>query len=92
MRRIFYVSYALLAAATLTGGPALANICEAGPLRCSTTMPADGYCQCTSRGMIEDGTAVSRSDVRQSLNAIAGGCGAEPNAPGCRGTARGDAQ
>jgi hypothetical protein len=84
MRCIRYLPFALLVATTLTSGPAFANICEAGRMRCATTMPDGGYCQCSSHGVTEDGTVVGKPESRQPLNATAGGCGADPRAPGCR--------
>ena len=85
MRYIGYLAAALLAATWLAGGAAHANVCVAGKLICATTMPVDGYCQCTSHGRTEDGTVASRPPPRQSpMNSTAGGCGAQPNAPGCR--------
>ena len=83
MRRI-PIAFALLAAAAVAGGPARANMCQAGPLTCATAMPVDGYCECTSRGTTESGSVVSRPVARRSTNSTAGGCGANPNAPGCR--------
>ncbi len=84
MRCIGYVAAALVAAAALSGGPARANVCVAGPLICATTMPVGGYCECHARGNTQDGTVASRPPPKQSLNSTAGGCGAQPNAPGCR--------
>jgi hypothetical protein len=84
MRTIRTVTYALLAAAALAGGPALANVCQAGRLICATTMPVGGYCQCTAHGNTEDGTVFARPPSKAPVNATAGGCGSQPNAPGCR--------
>ncbi len=85
MRLTVYLSCALLAAAALGSGAAVAaNICDAGRLTCVTTMPVGGYCQCTARGATEDGTVVSRSAPGRPVNSTAGGCGANPGAPGCR--------
>ena len=85
MRSVGYVAFALLTAVSLTSNPALAaNICEAGQLRCATTMPVDGYCECTAHGNTEGGTVVSRHETRKGANSTAAGCGAQPNAPGCR--------
>jgi hypothetical protein len=53
-------------------------------LRCATTMPVDGYCECTAHGATEGGTVVGRREARQPPNSTAAGCGAQPNAPGCR--------
>ena len=84
MRRIGHLTFALLTAATLAAGPARANICQTDRLKCATNMPVDGYCECTSHGTTEDGTVVRNSQSRQPLNATSGGCGTQPNAPGCR--------
>lgn len=84
MRRIVYLTFALLAAAVVTGGPAFANMCKTDNLTCATTMPVGGYCECTSRGTTEGGTAFTRIETRRPPNATAGGCGAHPNDPGCR--------
>ena len=61
-----------------------ANLCSAPPLSCATTMPIGGYCECTSRGMTQDGTVVEAPVRGKRINSTAGGCGAQPNAPGCR--------
>jgi hypothetical protein len=84
MRRIRYLAGALLAIAALAGGPAHANVCVGEHLMCATTMPVGGYCQCTSHGNTEGGTVASKPPSHQPLNSTAGGCGAQPNAPGCR--------
>jgi len=73
---------AVLAVAALAAGPASANTCQTDKLTCATTMPVDGYCECTSHGMTQDGTVVS-TPARRPANATAGGCGAHPQAPGC---------
>ncbi len=74
-----------LLGAPLLAAPALAaNMCDAPPVSCATTMPVGGYCQCTARGTTQDGTVVSKPARGQRSNATAGGCGAQPNAPGCR--------
>ncbi len=83
MRRTSILAIALLAGAALYGGPARANMCQAGPLSCATAMPEGGYCECTARGTTESGTVVARQS-RRPANATAGGCGARPEAPGCR--------
>jgi hypothetical protein len=88
MRSIGYVTFALLGATVLTGGPAFANVCQVEKLVCATNMPVDGYCECTSHGMTEGGTVLSEGQARQlhqRLNATSGGCGSHPTAPGCRG-------
>ena len=74
----------VLAAVMLTAGPAAANVCRAERLTCVTTMPVGGYCECTSRGVTEGGEVVGRTDPGHPVNATSGGCGAQPNAPGCR--------
>lgn len=84
MRRIRHLSYFILAASALAGGPALAGVCQTDRLICATTMPVGGYCECTAHGTTEDGTVVSKPTRRQPLNSTAGGCGSQPNAPGCR--------
>jgi hypothetical protein len=85
MRLTGYLSCALLAAAALGGGAAsAANICQAGRLTCATTMPIGGYCECTAHGNTQDGTVVSKAAPRERVNSTAGGCGAHPEAPGCR--------
>ncbi len=84
MRLTGYLTAALLAAAALAAGPAYANFCQAETLTCVTTMPVDGYCQCSSRGTTEDGTVVSKPPPGRRVNSTAGGCGVNPRAPGCR--------
>jgi hypothetical protein len=87
MRRIGYLSLVLLAGAAPTGGAAAANVCHAETLFCATTMPIDGYCECTAHGRTKDGTVITSAQaraLRRSVNSTAGGCGAEPSAPGCR--------
>ena len=79
--------HAYILALILTGaslGSAHAAVCQAGPLTCATTMPAGGYSECTARGATEGGTVLSKPAPRTQLNSTAGGCGAQPNAPGCR--------
>ncbi|MBV9758388.1 MAG: hypothetical protein JO047_15175 [Alphaproteobacteria bacterium] len=83
MRRIGFLIFALLPAATFTGGPAQANMCQTDHFSCATAMPLGGYCECTSRGNTESGDVVSRVE-RRGVNATAGGCGAHPEDPGCR--------
>ena len=86
MRR-FGCLLVVLTAAAGAGGPTLAaniNTCEAPPLTCATTMPVGGYCECTSRGRTEGGTVVAGTPRGQRDNSTAGGCGSQPNAPGCR--------
>jgi hypothetical protein len=84
MRITGYLCGALLAVAAIGGGAAsAANICRAGNLTCATTMPIDGYCECSAHGATRSGTVVSKSAPRQQVNATGGGCGAHPGAPGC---------
>jgi hypothetical protein len=79
-----YLSCALLAAAVLSGGAAsAANICQAEKLTCATNMPVGGFCQCTASGTTQDGTVVAAPTPGQPVNSSAGGCGAQPTAPGC---------
>jgi hypothetical protein len=89
MRSIRTASLALLAATAFAGTalmsvPAHANVCQAGPLICATTMPVGGYCVCRSKGQMQDGTVIPRAPAQSKMNSTAGGCGAQPNAPGCR--------
>ena len=84
MRCLLQLAAAVSFAIPLLGGHALANVCRTNTLMCATTMPVDGYCECTSHGSMEDGTVVVSPPARQHLNASAGGCGLHPNDPGCR--------
>jgi len=85
MRCIGYLTFALLAVAALPGGSAFAaNVCQAGPLTCITTMPIDGYCECSAHGTTEGGTVVAKPAPHARVNSTAGGCGDQPSAPGCR--------
>lgn len=84
MRAFFCLTFALTAAVALAGGPAHAATCQAEGLTCPTTMPVGGYCECTSRGKTQGGTVVEKAASPKRSNATAGGCGANPNAPGCR--------
>jgi hypothetical protein len=87
MRYVRCLASALLAVAALAGGPAFAaGMCQTDHLTCASAMPVGGYCECTSRGNTEGGTIVTRPISRRSAssNATAGGCGAQPNSPGCR--------
>jgi hypothetical protein len=67
-----------------SGGHALANFCQTNHTTCATTMPVDGYCECRSHGNTEDGTVVATRPPHGRINGTAGGCGTNPNAPGCR--------
>jgi hypothetical protein len=82
VRSLRYLTAVLVTSTVLTSGVALANTCQTDRLMCPTAMPVDGYCQCTSRGMTEDGTVVPTAHAH--YNAGTGGCGANPQAPGCR--------
>ncbi len=84
MRSLHYLTAALAVFAMLSGGEALANMCQTDHLLCATTMPVDGYCVCRGHGTSEDGTVVSRGPSHQGINSTAGGCGANPGSPGCR--------
>lgn len=84
MKQIGYLTTALLLASTLGSGPARANVCRAEDQVCATTMPIGGYCECTSHGVTKDGSVVASRGRHARINATAGGCGAHPNAPGCR--------
>jgi hypothetical protein len=84
MRANGYVALALLAAAAIPGAPASANTCQAGRMTCPTSMPIDGYCECTAHGTTEGGTVVARPVSRRPANATSGGCGVHPDAAGCR--------
>jgi len=75
---------AFVTAAAIGGGHALANTCRAGPLICPTAMPVDGYCECTMHGAALGGTVTATAAPYGHYNATTGGCGAEPNDPGCR--------
>ena len=67
------------------GSAQAAGICKADHLSCGTTMPVGGYCECTSKGSTEGGTVEARPVSRGAkVNSTAGGCGANPNAPGCK--------
>ena len=82
-KRTLTLAFALVTLAAAAGS-AQAKVCEAGRLICGTTMPVGGYCECTARGTTEGGTVMDRPMSRKPVNATAGGCGAQPNAPGCR--------
>jgi hypothetical protein len=84
MRSLGYLTAALTVVIAVAGGPARANMCQAENLMCPTTMPVDGYCECTSHGVTKDGTVVPAQSPHAHVNASAGGCGAHPDAPGCR--------
>lgn len=73
----------MLGSLLVSQGAMAANVCKAANLSCATTMPVGGYCECTSRGQTQDGT-VEAAAPRRGVNSTAGGCGANPKAPGCR--------
>lgn len=83
MRFARYLSCALLATSFGSGAAFAANICQAEKLACATTMPIGGYCQCVSHGVTQDGTVMAKPAPGQPVNSTAGGCGTQPNAPGC---------
>ena len=78
------ISSALLACAAFAAAPAYAATCQAGGLLCATTMPVGGYCECTAHHDVQSGTVVPTAPRGQRVDATAGGCGTNPNAPGCR--------
>ncbi len=84
MKAAITLRTALLGSAILAAAPAAANTCQAGGLMCATTMPVGGYCECTAHHDTESGTVVPTPFRGHKVDATAGGCGAEPNAPGCR--------
>ena len=61
-----------------------ANLCSAPPLSCATSMPIGGYCECTARGVTQDGTVVEKPVSGKRANSAAGVCSAGSKAPGCR--------
>jgi hypothetical protein len=88
MKAAFYLATALLGATALHGGHAVAaNVCRADPLVCPTTMPVDGFCQCKASGMTANGTVTDASAPSGHYNSSAGGCGSDPNDPGCHAVA-----
>ncbi len=82
VRKHFFLP--LLLAGAFATGPALANTCRTERLSCSTAMPDGGYCECTSHGNTEDGTVMSTPPMHHATKATAGGCGSNPQSPGCR--------
>ena len=80
--RMKHLRYLMAAAVMLAGPPALANTCQTGKMTCPTTMPVDGYCECTAQGATESGKVVSQPASTPG-KATAAGCGAHPDAPGC---------
>lgn len=74
----------LVAIATIAGGPALANTCQADDgTTCATGMPIDGYCQCHVHGMTKDGTVIPAAQQRSSRPVSRPDCRVTPQAPGC---------
>jgi len=85
MNSLGYAAAVFAAIVLLSGGHALAaNFCQTDHMTCATTMPVDGYCECRSHGTTEGGNVVPARPPHSNINATAGGCGASPNAPGCR--------
>jgi hypothetical protein len=86
MQGFGYVGCAIFALALCAGGPAHAekNMCQAGKLTCPTSMPVGGFCECAAHGATQDGTVVKKPAPGRRVNASAGGCGAQPGAPGCK--------
>jgi hypothetical protein len=82
MRHGGYLSGAIIAL-TLAGGPAWAGTCQAGKLMCPTKMPVGGYCECTAHGVTASGTVVAKAPPHKKVDATGGGCGVQPQAPGC---------
>ncbi len=83
MRLAGYLGLALIVATAVGGQASAANICRAEKLTCATTMPIDGYCECTSHGVTQSGTVVAQAP-RHPVNSTAAGCGAHLNHPGGR--------
>lgn len=84
MKGLSYLAAALMTATAIAGGHALANTCWAKPLICPTTMPVDGYCECRVHGTTLGGTVTPTPVPDGHYNATAGGCGTQPDDPGCR--------
>jgi len=85
MNSLGYAAVAYAAVVMLSGGHALAaNFCRTEHMTCATTMPVEGYCECRSHGVTEDGTVGPVRPPHSRINATAAGCGTSPNAPGCR--------
>jgi hypothetical protein len=82
MQSLRYLAAVLTIATVLAGTSALANTCRTDTLMCPTSMPVDGYCECTARGTTEGGT-VTPTAAHGHYNATPGGCGTNPRAPGC---------
>lgn len=74
---------AVMAAGVLAGAPAFAaNMCKTENMSCATTMPVDGFCQCTSQGPTQDGKVVA-DQAPAKANATSVGCSANSKDPGC---------
>ncbi len=84
MRILVSVTFALSIAISLASSPARAATCQTDSMTCPTTMPAGGYCECKSRGTTQQGTVVEKAGSQKRGNGTAGGCGANPDAAGCR--------
>lgn len=84
MKTLFGFTSALSLLLALGATPALANSCQTEHMMCPTSMPIDGYCECTAHGNTEGGTVIPARVPRQHTNAAPAGCGAHPNDAGCR--------
>jgi hypothetical protein len=84
MNNLCYAAAAFAAFVMLSGGAARAKVCQTDHMMCATTMPVDGYCECHAHRITEGGTVVPTPPPHSRINATAGGCGSDPNAPGCR--------
>jgi hypothetical protein len=84
MRFTLVLGSALFAATAFAGAASAANTCRAEKLSCATTMPVGGYCECHARGMTDGGTVEPAGMRHAPVNSTAGGCGANPGAPGCK--------
>ena len=69
------IAAAAFAPAFVAGGASAANVCRTNTTTCATTMPIDGYCECTADGMSQGGTVVQGSAARPRSNAAAAGMG-----------------
>jgi len=73
--RSFVAGAFLAAAAFAAAGASAANICQTDATTCATTMPVDGYCECTTSGITHSGTVVEAGASRRQSNAAAVGMG-----------------
>jgi hypothetical protein len=83
MRFARNLGYAVFLVMLGGGGAVAANICQTQQLTCATTMPVGGFCECTANGVTQDGSVGPVPPPGEHVNATAGGCGANPTAPGC---------